>query len=127
MPHLLGQSEWTRALRSAFGNIRMVSRAPPRSYGCRVDAPARASRSAAPSAASSALRATATSLSRGSVRGYRFDLIGTNLHDRHHLEKDAFYESRVNQYVKPMKESKTVTVTGPAGQIGYSLLFRLAR
>lgn len=85
-----------------------------------------ASRASRPAAARSSLRAAATHLGGASSRGYRSDLIGTNLHDRHHLEKDPFYESRVKQYTQPMKESKTVTVTGPAGQIGYSLLFRLA-
>lgn len=91
-----------------------------------VDA-SRASRR--PAGARSSLRAAASAVHLGgaSSRGYRSDLIGTNLHDRHHLEKDPFYESRVKQYTQPMKESKTVTVTGPAGQIGYSLLFRLAR
>lgn len=61
------------------------------------------------------------------VRAYRSDLIGTNLHSRFELQHDRFYESRVKEYTQPTKKALTVAVTGAAGQIGYSLLFRLAR
>jgi len=60
------------------------------------------------------------------MRSFRSDLVGTNQHSRFALQFDRFYESRVEQYTKPMKPPVTVAVTGPAGQIGYSLLFRLA-
>eukprot|EP01083_Nonionella_stella_P081699 225217_1 len=59
-------------------------------------------------------------------RSYRSDLVGTNLHERFSLHHDRFYESRVREYTQPMNKAVKVAVTGAAGQIGYSLLFRLA-
>lgn len=62
----------------------------------------------------------------GGMRLFRSDLMGTNMDERWNVHHDHFYEGRVKEYTHPKKPVVTVAVTGAAGQIGYSLLFRLA-
>jgi len=62
---------------------------------------------------------------RNSVRCFRSDLTGTDVYRSH--QKDDLAEQRaMNEYVNVKPSTIKVAVTGAAGAIGYSLLFRLA-
>lgn len=61
---------------------------------------------------------------QGSVRFARSDLIGTDVWRQH--KKDEFAQTRAGEYVEHLPETVKVAVTGGAGAIGYSLLFRIA-
>jgi len=62
--------------------------------------------------------------SQGSVRTFRSDLVGTDVWRQH--GKDEFAFSRAQEYENFRPETVKVAVTGAAGAIGYSLLFRIA-
>jgi len=57
-------------------------------------------------------------------RFFRSDLVGTDAYRQH--RKDALAERRAMEYVDPLPPTVKVAVTGGAGAIGYSLLFRIA-
>jgi len=60
----------------------------------------------------------------GGKRFFRSDLVGTDVYRSH--KKDALAELRAQEYTEPMPPTVKVAVTGGAGAIGYSLLFRIA-
>jgi len=57
-------------------------------------------------------------------RFFRSDLVGTDVYRSH--KKDKLAELRAQEYTDPMPPTVKVAVTGGAGAIGYSLLFRIA-
>jgi len=57
-------------------------------------------------------------------RFFRSDLVGTDVYRAH--KKDKLAELRAAEYTDPMPPTVKVAVTGGAGAIGYSLLFRIA-
>merc|ERR1719330_1210986 len=60
----------------------------------------------------------------GQKRFFRSDLIGTDVYRQH--KKGDLVELRAQEYIDPMPPTVKVAVTGAAGAIGYSLLFRIA-
>ena len=58
------------------------------------------------------------------IRGFRSDLIGTDVWRWN--TKDKLAELRAMEYIYPKPETIKVAVTGSSGNIGYALLFRLA-
>jgi len=60
----------------------------------------------------------------GGKRFFRSDLVGTDVYRSH--KKDKLAELRAQEYTDPMPPTVKVAVTGGAGAIGYSLLFRIA-
>jgi len=60
----------------------------------------------------------------GGKRFFRSDLVGTDVYRSH--KKGALEELRAKEYTDPMPPTVKVAVTGGAGAIGYSLLFRIA-
>eukprot|EP00494_Astrolonche_serrata_P026659 UN26922 len=64
-------------------------------------------------------------LCRNSVRFYRSDLAGTDVW-RQHQKNDLAEKRATDEYASHRPSTIKVAVTGPAGAIGYSLLFRLA-
>jgi len=73
---------------------------------------------------SSTRRAVPTSTVAASKRFFRSDLPGTDVY-RQHI-KDELAEIRAQEYVNPLPPTVKVAVTGAAGNIGYSMLFRIA-
>jgi len=57
-------------------------------------------------------------------RFFRSDLVGTDVYRSH--KKGPLEEMRAMEYTDPMPPTVKVAVTGGAGAIGYSLLFRIA-
>lgn len=57
-------------------------------------------------------------------RFFRSDLIGTDAYRQ--VRKDDLAEIRAQEYIDPMAPTVKVAVTGGAGAIGYSMLFRIA-
>jgi len=60
----------------------------------------------------------------GGKRFFRSDLVGTDVYRSH--KKGPLEELRAMEYTDPMPPTVKVAVTGGAGAIGYSLLFRIA-
>lgn len=73
---------------------------------------------------SSSRRAVPSSTVAASKRFFRSDLPGTDVY-RQHI-KDECAEIRAGEYVDPLPPTVKVAVTGAAGNIGYSMLFRIA-
>lgn len=65
-----------------------------------------------------------TSSLAASKRFFRSDLAGTDVYRAH--KKDDAAEIRAGEYTNPLPPTVKVAVTGAAGAIGYSLLFRIA-
>merc|ERR1719251_405437 len=57
-------------------------------------------------------------------RFFRSDLVGTDAYRQ--VRKDDLAEIRAQEYTDPMPPTVKVAVTGGAGAIGYSMLFRIA-
>jgi len=66
----------------------------------------------------------ATPAAYASKRFFRSDLVGTDVYRQH--KKDDCAEIRAMEYADPLPPTVKVAVTGGAGAIGYSLLFRIA-
>jgi len=65
-----------------------------------------------------------TQLARTGVRTFRSDLLGTDVWRQY--VKDDLAEVRAQEYTDVMPSTVKVAITGAAGAIGYSLLFRVA-
>ena len=67
-----------------------------------------------------------STVSQVSKRSYRSDLLGTT--QWQWLEKDQdLTKDRAMEYIDKKPQTVKVAVTGASGNIGYALLFRLAR
>jgi len=71
----------------------------------------------------SSMRRLTSSLAT-SKRFFRSDLVGTDVYRAH--KKDDCAELRAQEYSDPLPPTVKVAVTGAAGAIGYSMLFRIA-
>lgn len=63
-------------------------------------------------------------LTAANKRFFRSDLAGTDVYRQH--KKDEAAEIRAGEYTDPLPPTVKVAVTGAAGAIGYSMLFRIA-
>ena len=61
----------------------------------------------------------------GSKRFFRSDLLGSDVY--RWQKKDDLAYLRAMEYIEPKPSTVKVAVTGCSGNIGYALLFRLAR
>lgn len=71
------------------------------------------------------LRRSSQNLARFGVRTFRSDLLGTDTWRMYNKDEMAEHRART-EYAEPMPSTVKVAVTGGAGNIGYSLLFRIA-
>ena len=71
------------------------------------------------------LSSNGAALPQLSRRNFRSDLFGTDVY--RWTKKDDLAYLRAMEYIEPKPQTVKVAVTGASGNIGYALLFRLAR